>query len=76
MDIPLGLLVGVAGVSGSGKSSLISDTLVPKLKETLKNKSVADEDDETDAAVLPDVAITGTAHIKEMYQHRPKAHRP
>ena len=33
VDIPLGLLVGVAGVSGSGKSSLISDTLVPKLKE-------------------------------------------
>ncbi len=39
-DIPLGLLVGVAGVSGSGKSSLITDSLVPKLKESLKNKLV------------------------------------
>ena len=26
---------------------------------------MADEDDETDAAVLPDVAITGTAHINK-----------
>lgn len=30
--IPLGMMVGVAGVSGSGKSSLILDTLVPLLK--------------------------------------------
>jgi excinuclease ABC A subunit len=30
--IPLGGLVGIAGVSGSGKSSLVSDTLVPLLK--------------------------------------------
>ena len=28
---PLGALVGVAGVSGSGKSSLVSDTLIPLL---------------------------------------------
>lgn len=32
VDIPLGLMVGVAGVSGSGKSSLVSDTLVMLLK--------------------------------------------
>ncbi len=32
VPIPLGGLVGVAGVSGSGKSSLISNTLVPLLK--------------------------------------------
>ena len=44
VDIPLGLLVGVAGVSGSGKSSIISDTLMPKLKEVLKN-SVIDGDE-------------------------------
>ena len=31
--IPLGLLVAVSGVSGSGKSSLIGDTLLPALKE-------------------------------------------
>ena len=32
VDIPLGCLIGVAGVSGSGKSSLISETLMPVLK--------------------------------------------
>ena len=31
VTIPLGLLVGVTGVSGSGKSSLISATLVPAI---------------------------------------------
>jgi len=29
--IPLGLLVGISGVSGSGKSSLVNDTLAPAL---------------------------------------------
>jgi excinuclease ABC subunit A len=29
VDIPLGVMVGIAGVSGSGKSSLITDTLIP-----------------------------------------------
>ncbi len=33
---PLGLMVGIAGVSGSGKSSLILDTLVPLLKPFFK----------------------------------------
>ena len=32
VKIPLGMMVGIAGVSGSGKSSLILDTLVPLLK--------------------------------------------
>ncbi len=32
IEIPLGCFVGIAGVSGSGKSSLISETLMPILK--------------------------------------------
>ncbi|MFX0025726.1 MAG: excinuclease ABC subunit UvrA [Candidatus Hermodarchaeota archaeon] len=32
VEIPLGMMVGIAGVSGSGKSSLILDTLVPLIK--------------------------------------------
>lgn len=32
VSLPLGVFVGIAGVSGSGKSSLISDTLMPLLK--------------------------------------------
>lgn len=35
-QIPLGMLVGISGVSGSGKSSLISDTLAPLLREFFK----------------------------------------
>ena len=37
VDIPLGMLVGVAGVSGSGKSSLINETLMPVLKNKFYN---------------------------------------
>ena len=66
VDIPLGLLVGVAGVSGSGKSSIIADTLVPKLKEVLQKNVIIDEDDEREKHTLPsDVKITGTEHIKK-----------
>ena len=32
IDLPLGCFIGISGVSGSGKSSLISDTLMPILK--------------------------------------------
>ena len=32
VSFPLGVFVGIAGVSGSGKSSLVSDTLIPLLK--------------------------------------------
>lgn len=45
VKIPLGIMVGVAGVSGSGKSSLITDTLVPLLKKELCNKFIVEDDD-------------------------------
>ena len=32
VDIPLGCFVGISGVSGSGKSSLINETLMPVIK--------------------------------------------
>ena len=36
-DFPLGMLIGVSGVSGSGKSSLINETLMPVLKNKFYN---------------------------------------
>ena len=36
-DFPLGCFIGVAGVSGSGKSSLINETLMPLLKNSLQH---------------------------------------
>ncbi len=62
VEIPLGLMVGVAGVSGSGKSSLISDTLVPKLKEMLKAKCVIDDEEQIETV---DATIKGIEHIKK-----------
>ena len=35
VDIPLGRFVGVSGVSGSGKSSLVNETLMPVVKNKL-----------------------------------------
>ena len=37
IDIPLGMFVGASGVSGSGKSSLINETLMPVLKNRFYN---------------------------------------
>ena len=37
VDFPLGMLVGISGVSGSGKSSLINETLMPVLKNLFYN---------------------------------------
>jgi len=44
---PLGLLIGVTGVSGSGKSSLVNDTLVPAITKALRaaGRAVAVEED-------------------------------
>ena len=43
VDIPLGCFVSVTGVSGSGKSSLINQTLYPYLKAHLNKETVFDE---------------------------------
>lgn len=37
VDFPLGVFIGVSGVSGSGKSSLINETLMPILKKKFYN---------------------------------------
>ncbi len=37
-DLPWGVLVGVCGVSGSGKSSLVTDSLVPLLEARMRSR--------------------------------------
>ncbi|MFX1458520.1 MAG: excinuclease ABC subunit UvrA [Promethearchaeota archaeon] len=60
VKIPLGMMVGIAGVSGSGKSSLILDSLVPLIKPFFKRgveikqmkKEEEDENEENDKDLL------------------------
>lgn len=61
VSFPLRVLVGVAGVSGSGKSSLVSDTLVPILKNYFRNsgKNILDCDEnesDEDPALIETIA--------------------
>lgn len=65
VSIPLGLMVGIAGASGSGKSSLIHDTLVPELKQLLKSKLIHEVDDDDVPSMDDDASVTGTEHIKK-----------
>lgn len=55
--IPLGMLVCVTGVSGSGKSSLINQTLYPTLQQRLYRSKVT---------ALPCRKITGIEHIDKV----------
>lgn len=47
VDIPLGVIAGVTGVSGSGKSSLISQFLVDTVAAHLGHTPAADADDDS-----------------------------
>ncbi len=66
VEIPLGVMVGVCGVSGSGKSSLISDTLVPVIKKYFKIK---DEDEVNDNIPenLGNIEITGWNNLSNCH---------
>ena len=68
VEIPLARLTGVAGVSGSGKSSLIGSTLVPALRahmgitDSEAQQSVTDQPD----LVNPLVAYSGLSGADEL----------
>lgn len=57
--IPLGLMICVTGVSGSGKSSLIRKTLLPILKKQLYNSRVMP---------LPYAEAVGLVHINKVIE--------
>ena len=59
LDVPLNKIVGIAGVSGSGKSSLINETLAKNIIKVLTNPFV-------DAPKIKD--INGIINIKKLVQ--------
>ena len=70
VSMPLNQLVGIAGVSGSGKSSLISKTLLPLLKNNFykntQRKQFEEDYDEKPPLLRPIVnQIDGMEHIQD-----------
>jgi excinuclease ABC subunit A len=57
VSFPLGSLICVTGVSGSGKSSLVNETLYPALARSLYRSKVA---------VLPHKGVSGLSHIDKV----------
>ncbi|MEO7055602.1 MAG: excinuclease ABC subunit A, partial [Caldimonas sp.] len=60
---PLGVLTAVTGVSGSGKSSLVSQALVELVCRHLGHEPAGDDDAEADAVGEPTVAEETRGHI-------------
>ncbi|HBF8989677.1 TPA: excinuclease ABC subunit UvrA [Clostridioides difficile] len=73
VSLPLSAMVGISGKSGSGKSSLISDTLLPLLRSQFNNHTINNQinsseseiGEEDDYAVVETIAdrLIGTKHI-------------
>lgn len=72
VSLPLGVLVGVAGVSGSGKSSLVSDTLIPLLKGYFHDQTdnnIIESDETEPAGEAEAIAIATIADNLEGVEH-------
>jgi excinuclease ABC subunit A len=59
VDFPLGCLIGVAGLSGSGKSSLINETLMPILKQRFYRAK---------ERPLPYASLEGLEHLDKLIE--------
>ncbi len=66
LKIPLNSIVVVAGVSGSGKSSAIRETLVPVLKASIKKEPISDELSSTFKEVLGWNEFTKVVDVNDM----------
>ena len=64
VDFPLGCFIGVAGVSGSGKSSLVNETLMPVLKNKFYRSKLKP---------LPHDSVEGTGNIDKLIEIDQKA---
>ena len=67
VSFPLGVLTSVTGISGSGKSSLVSQVLVELMSTQLGNGPTAEE--EVEDALQQDVVATLGGHITEGSEH-------
>ena len=61
IDVPLGVLTAITGVSGSGKSSLIMDAMVPALAARELPLNWLDEEDRHYQFVVVDQSAIGTS---------------
>jgi len=59
VEFPLGMFIGVAGVSGSGKSSLVNETLMPILKDKFYSAKIRP---------LPYDSIEGVEYIDKLIE--------
>lgn len=59
VNLPLGMFIGIAGVSGSGKSSLINETLMPVLKNKFYRSKIRP---------LPHDSIEGVGNIDKLIE--------
>jgi excinuclease ABC subunit A len=68
VEIPLGLFVGVTGVSGSGKSSLVNDILLAGLRQRLGAGTLEEDEEENgqEHSVGDHDRIVGTEHIDKV----------
>ena len=77
LKLPLNRLVVVTGVSGSGKSSLISQTLYPALQRELKNEENADPlkyDSLSGQEFLKDVLLLSQKDLKRSVRSSPASY--
>lgn len=65
IEFPCGVMTAVTGVSGSGKSSLVSHTLVPAMRLALDIRGDADEFDCSATDVVCQ-SITGAKHVQRI----------